>query len=285
MIDKSQTNSIPFDHNINSSVPHIDTSRWDGYTTVYGPVPSWRVGASLGIDLICETSVCSFNCIYCQLGNIIEVTSQRREFVPTDKVLRDLEKSRWREADVVTFSGSGEPTLATNLGEVNRAIHERTGLPTLLLTNGTLLHLPEVKQDVLEIDRVFVKLDAATPEVFQRVNRPDEGITLERIVEATKSFRKEYRGYLGLQCMFMPSNLKEAKGIAAFAGEIQPDEIQLNTPRRPYPDSWYLASRGSHETQDYPSRPLKTVTHDEADELERLLAEETGIPIVSVYKK
>lgn len=263
--------------------PKLNLREWQAYTTVYGPVPSWRVGASLGVDLIVETSICSFNCIYCQLGNIVEVTAQRREFVPTEKVIRDLEQSNWRQSDVVTFSGSGEPTLATNLGAVNAAIQERTGLPTLLLTNGALLHIPEVRADVNGIDRVFVKLDAATPETFKRINRPAAGVSLESIVAGAKAFRADYSGYFGLQCMFMPANFGEAEAVAALAKDIAPDEIQLNTPRRPHPDGWYLASRGSHETQDYPARPLKTLTPEQAEALERQLRDLTGIPVVSVY--
>jgi len=90
-------------------------------STVYGPVDSWRVGRSLGVDLLCDTSVCSFRCVYCQLGAINLHTSERRVYVKTERVLADLEASRWREADVITLSGSGEPTLAANLGEVIRA--------------------------------------------------------------------------------------------------------------------------------------------------------------------
>ncbi len=263
----------------------IDINDWNAYTTVYGPVPSWRVGASLGIDPICETSICSFNCIYCQLGNIVEVTMKRREFIPTEKVIQDLEASRWREAEVVTFSGSGEPTLATNIKEINAGIKRITGLPTLLLTNGTLLHLKEVQDEVSDIDKIYFKLDAATPETFQRMNRPAPGVTFDNTLQGAKTFRKQYRGYFALQCMFTPANLKEAKALASIANEIAPDEIQLNTPKRPYPTSgWDLAARGSHTTQDYPAIQLQTISRQEADEIERLLGELTSASIVSVYQ-
>ncbi len=263
--------------------PRLNLRERDLYTSVYGPVPSWRVGASLGIDLICETSICSFSCIYCQLGDIVEMTAQRREYVPTAKVLKDLENSAWREADVITFSGSGEPTLATNMGEVNEAVKKRTGVPTLLLTNGTLLHDPNVREETRAVDQVYIKLDAATPETFNRVNRPAQGVTLENVVEGAKAFREIFTGHLGLQCMFMPSNLAEAESIAEIAKAIGPDEIQLNTPKRPYPDAWYLASRGSHEIQEYPARSLKTISKTEAEQLERTIARITQIPVVSVY--
>jgi len=161
-------------------------------STVYGPVHSWRVGLSLGIDLICETSVCSFNCTYCQLGNIVRHTGERKIFVPTSKVIEDLKASRWREADIITFSGSGEPTLALNIGECIREIRALTAKPTLVLTNGILLADPQVRRDLAESDRVYVKIDAADQEVFERINRPVEGVSLQGIVAATVQFRKDH---------------------------------------------------------------------------------------------
>ncbi|MFZ0427293.1 MAG: radical SAM protein [Acidobacteriota bacterium] len=248
--------------------PAIDLART---STVYGPVPSWRVGASLGVDLICVNSVCSFNCSYCQLGNIQIRTNQRRLFVPTAKVLEDLERSDWRSADIITFSGSGEPTLALNLGEAIVAIRERTCKPTLVLTNGTLLGDRQVRKELGDADRVFVKLDAATDETLRRVNRPVEGVTLEGIVEASCRFRKEYSGWLGLQMMFLPNTRDSLEDYARLIRRIQPNEIQVNTPTRPYPDGWYLASRGSHDGVDYPAHPLKPLSTERLQEIEDAL--------------
>ncbi len=261
------------DERYNSSVTHpagpaIDLART---STVYGPVPSWRVGASLGVDLICVNSVCSFNCSYCQLGNIQIRTNQRRLFVPTAKVLEDLERSDWRSADIITFSGSGEPTLALNLGEAIVAIRERTCKPTLVLTNGTLLGDRQVRKELGDSDRVFVKLDAATDETLRRVNRPVEGVTLEGIVEASCRFRKEYSGWLGLQMMFLPNTRDSLEDYARLIRRIQPNEIQVNTPTRPYPDGWYLASRGSHDGVDYPAHPLKPLSTERLQEIEDAL--------------
>ena len=109
-------------------------------SSVYGPVHSWRVGASLGIDLLLTTSTCSFNCIYCQLGDIQLKTAERRIYVPTDRLERDLRQSAWEQADIVTFSGSGEPTLALNLAEAIHLVKEYTNKPVMVLTNATLLH-------------------------------------------------------------------------------------------------------------------------------------------------
>jgi len=146
------------------------------FSSIYGPVHSWRVGESLGIDLICETSTCSFNCFYCQLGKIQKVTNERTLFIDTKSVMDDFENSQWKKSDIITFSGSGEPTLATNLGEVSRAIKKITPIPQLLLTNGTLLNHPEVIADCQGIDKVYVKLDAPDEEHFQRINRPVKGM-------------------------------------------------------------------------------------------------------------
>jgi wyosine [tRNA(Phe)-imidazoG37] synthetase (radical SAM superfamily) len=143
------------------------------------------------------------------------------------------------------------------MGEVIEVAGAFTSKPVLVLTNGTLLHLPSVKQELSLADRVYLKLDAATDESLRRVNRPVEGVTLTRIVESACEFRQEYKGYLALQMMFVHSNRREVGAFARLIERIQPDEVQVNTPTRPYPDGWYLASRGSHEGVNYPAKPLK----------------------------
>ena len=255
-------------------------------STVYGPVRSWRVGMSLGIDLICETSVCSYNCIYCQLGAIERMSNDRRLFISTEQVLRDFSNSRWRESDIITYSGSGEPTLAVNLGEVVREIATITAIPQLVLTNGVLIGEPQVVADLQDVDRVYIKMDAASEEVFQRVNRPVPGVTLEKIFQNIHRFRREYPGYLGIQIMFLPSTLDEVDRLAERLLTIQPDEVQLNTPTRPYPKTWHISSRGGHtkELRKYESVPLRTITHEQALEIEDRLRRLTGLTVVSVYK-
>src|SRR5688572_4532892 len=130
-------------------------------STVYGHVRSWRVGQSLGVDMLFTSSICSFRCVYCQLGKIEIPTTERKVYVATEKVLADLEASAWEQADVITFSGSGEPTLAANLGETICAIKARTGKPVMVLTNATMLNDPGVRADLMAADKVFCKLDAA----------------------------------------------------------------------------------------------------------------------------
>lgn len=252
-------------------------------STVYGPVKSWRVGASLGIDLLCVNSICSFNCSYCQLGSIQVRIDSRHVFVSTEKVMADLEASDWQSADIITFSGNGEPTLALNLGEVIERIKARTGKPTLVLTNGTLLHREDVRSELLLSDRVYVKLDSATEAGFIRVNRPVPGVTLEGVVESAVKFRELYQGVLGVQIMFLPGTRDTPEDFAALLKRIRPDEVQVNTPTRPYPDAWYLDSRGSHDRVEYPSKPLKPISRQRLIEIQsefaRLLP---GIPIRGV---
>lgn len=257
-------------------------------SSVYGPVHSWRVGASLGIDLLLETSTCSFNCIYCQLGDIQLKTDERRIYVPTERVERDLRLSDWEKADIITFSGSGEPTLALNLSEVIHMIKEYTHKPVMVLTNATLLYDPAVIRDLREADIVACKLDAATEAGLKQMNRPVAGVTLEKIVAGIRSLKAQHPGKVALQCMFMPTNTKEVDALAALINEIQPDEVQLNTPKRPYPMAWHLDSRGNHKDPadlPYETRTLRVVPPLQAEEIEALLQAATHVPILSIYKK
>ncbi len=254
-------------------------------STIYGPVDSWRFGRSLGVDLILVSSVCSFNCVYCQLGNIQEVTAGRRLFVPTERVMEDLRASDWRGSDIVTFSGSGEPTLALNLGEALREVKAFTGITTHVLTNGTLLDDPDVREALLGADRVSVKLDAADEETFRRVNRPAPGITLESVVEATVRFREEYKGHLDSQVMFLPANMKTGEALCGLLLRIRPDEVQLNTPKRAYPAAWFVETRGRYDNAEAPAKlsKLRVITRSEAEDAERLIRGRTGLAVSSVY--
>jgi wyosine [tRNA(Phe)-imidazoG37] synthetase (radical SAM superfamily) len=254
-------------------------------STVYGPVRSWRVGSSLGVDMLFTSSICSFQCVYCQLGKILDHTAERKVYVSTEKVMDDLRASAWQEADVITFSGNGEPTLALNLPEVIHEIKAFTGKPVMVLTNATTLWDPQVRADLAEADRVFCKLDAADDATLQRVNRPVDGVTVRTIVEGIKALRAEYKGYLAVQMMFMPMNRSEIQAMAMLLNEIRPDEVQLNTPRRPVPREWHLESRGNHEGVPYPAVQLKTVDRDEALAIEQQIRDLTGLKVVSIYRQ
>lgn len=203
---------------------------------VYGPVSSWRLGRSLGVDLICQEKgkVCSFDCVYCSLGKTTDLTTKRRVFVPTELVARDLKKAMGKvEADVVTFSGTGEPTLAQNLGEAIKVAREISGLPIAVLTNSSLMTREDVRRDLAQADIVIGQLDAPNEELFKRISRPHEKIVFEDVIEGMKKFREESKGKFALEVMFVPENKDFSKQIAAIARTIKPDEVQINTPLRP----------------------------------------------------
>lgn len=253
-------------------------------STVYGPVHSWRLGWSLGVDLLSVNSVCSFRCAYCQLGAINVHTLERKIYAPTERVMGDLRASAWRRAQVITLSGSGEPTLAANMGEVIRRIKTATGEPVAVLTNATTLNDPAVRRDLCEADRVFCKLDAADEESFARINRPVAGLTLGAVVEGIKKLRAEHDGALGVQIMLLPSSVNRAEQFAEILREIGPDEAQLGVPTRPRPPVWTIEARGNLPAGAVCGRLLNPVTVDEAARFEETVRRLTGLKIVSAYR-
>lgn len=201
---------------------------------IYGPVASWRLGRSLGVDLVSRAEkTCSFDCAYCQLGRTQHHTAERREFVPIVRLSEELAQLPPLELEYVTFSGTAEPTLAANLGEAIATVKEHLAVPVAVLTNSSLMPSPQVRRDLAQADEVVAKLDAPTEELLGRVNRPVLGITLARILKALHLFRDEYQGRLALQMMFYRANRDEAEALAALARELKPDEIEVNTPLRP----------------------------------------------------
>jgi len=201
---------------------------------IYGPVPSWRLGRSLGVDPVSRAEkTCSFDCVYCQLGRTRIHTAERREFVPLARLVGELEELPALDLDYVTFSGMAEPTLASNLGEAIDEVKRRMQVPVAVLTNSSLMWKPEVRAALSQADKVVAKLDAPTEELLRAVNRPVEGITLERILGGIKAFRKGYRGRLAMQMMFFQANQDQAEALAQLAREIEPDEVEVNTPLRP----------------------------------------------------
>ena len=201
---------------------------------IYGPVPSWRLGRSLGIDLLnVPGKVCTFNCIYCQLGDIAGSVLEPREFVNLQQLRGEMEALGPVDAEYATFSGTGEPTLAANLGEAIELARSELALPVAVLTNSSLIFRPEIRERLARADVVVAKLDAADEELFSLINRPAPGLRFDQIVEGLRLFRADYRGRLALQIMFVRVNEGHAGDIAALACTISPDEVQINTPLRP----------------------------------------------------
>ncbi|WP_461834480.1 radical SAM protein [Desulfothermus sp.] len=208
------------------------------YKYIFGPVPSRRLGMSLGVDLV-PKKVCSLNCVYCEVGETSNLTLQRKEYVPIDVVKEELAHyfKNNPDPDYVTFSGSGEPTLNSRIGEVIDFIkHIKPNLPVAVLTNGTLLYDAEVRQELLNADLVLPSLDAATDKVFKKINRPHKDLELKSYIDGLISFRKEFQKKIWLEVFILPGyndNLEELVLLKEIIKKINPDEVQINTLDRP----------------------------------------------------
>jgi len=205
------------------------------YKFIYGPVSSWRLGISLGIDPVYtgKGKVCPFDCIYCQAGKTRRYTCQRKRFIATDKIVREVESLPPVRADYVTLSGAGEPTLARNLGEIISWLKKKRYEKVAVLTNAALFSNALVRKGLRDADLVIAKLDAASEEVFKIVNKPAGYLRLKKVITGIKRFKKSFKGKLALQIMFLKENKHEARALAKIAREINPDFIQINTPTRP----------------------------------------------------
>jgi len=204
---------------------------------VYGPVPSRRLGFSLGLDLV-PYKTCTLDCIYCQLGRTTQKTAARNLYAPTADILEEIKEAvkHKKRIDYITISGSGEPTLNSGIGALIKKVKAFTTIPVAVLTNGTLLFMEDVQKDLLDADIVLPSLDAASLQVFRRVNRPHHSLKIEAILDGLKKFRKLYRGQIWLEIMLIKGfndNAEELLSLRNAVSEIQPDMVYLNTVVRP----------------------------------------------------
>ncbi len=201
---------------------------------VYGPVYSWRLGMSLGVDPLSDKSkICNMDCIYCQLGKTVHWSNERQNFVPTEDILAEIKVLPQVEIDYITFSGRGEPTLAANLGDIIKGIRKIRSEKIAVITNSILMTDPLVRKDLALADFVLAKLDACNDETLRNIDRVVQGVSFETIVDGIKKFRKEFKGKLALQIMFIEANKDLAAKIAQISRSIGADEVELNTPLRP----------------------------------------------------
>lgn len=199
----------------------------------YGPVGSWRLGASLGIDPISRPEkVCDFNCVYCQLGPRAPVWPARAVYVRPEALGPELDAIK-APADYLTFSGRGEPTLAENLGALRLECARHRPEKTALITNSSLIYSAKVREELASFDFVLAKLDAPDMQLFREINRPADGVSFGEILKGLILFSKERRGRLAIQTMLIGLNKASAPELAALYAQIGPDEVQLNTPLRP----------------------------------------------------
>jgi wyosine [tRNA(Phe)-imidazoG37] synthetase (radical SAM superfamily) len=203
------------------------------FNYIYGPVPSWRLGSSLGIDLLSQKEkICNFDCVYCQLGPGKGYTLERRVYVSVKDVIKELDSLPDIGIDYITFSGRGEPSLAGNLGEVIGEIKLVRKEPIAVLTNSFLMGQKRVREELLGADLVVAKLDAFSQASLKKINKPDDSIVFSNILEGIKEFRDIYKGRLALQMMFTEYNKNHFFDLIDLASYIKPDEVQINTPLR-----------------------------------------------------
>lgn len=236
----------------------------DRYT--YGPVPSRRLGFSLGIDII-PFKICSYDCVYCQLGKTKNKVLLRKEYTPADDVLADIKKALKNDVriDFLTFSGSGEPTLHKNIGYLIREIKKLTTIPVAVLTNGSLLHLPEVRDDLVNADVVIPTLCTADEDVFRSIHRGHNTLDLSKIINGYIDFRRVFKGQIWLEVMIVRGVNDKPEQIKRLKREIErinPDKIHLNTVVRPPSES-----------------AAQAVSHDKLQELKDILCSKTEIVV------
>ena len=204
---------------------------------VFGPVPSRRLGISLGVDVI-PPKTCTLDCIYCEAGRTRRLTKRRRAYVPAAEVVRQVGAAlrKGGRVDWITFSGCGEPTLHSGLGGMIRAVKRMTRIPVAVLTSGTLLSDPRVRRALRDADLVVPSLDAGSARVFRQINRPHPSLRLSRVAEGIARFRRRFPGRLWLEVVLLKGvndSPRELARIAALAARIRPERVQLNTAVRP----------------------------------------------------
>ncbi|MBM4338150.1 MAG: radical SAM protein [Deltaproteobacteria bacterium] len=213
------------------------------YQHLYGPVPSRRLGRSLGIDLV-PHKICTYDCIYCQIGKTTQKTWVREEYISVNEILEEIERFLKEEAssiDYLSLGGSGEPTLHSGIGRLIRGIKAITSIPVAVITNGALFYEQSVRDDLLMADVVLPSMDAVSRDVFEKINRPNPSFSPERMVEGLVEFRKVFNGQIWLEILF-------CKGVNDHPGEllrmkeaidqIRPDQIHINTVVRPPSEKW-----------------------------------------------
>lgn len=211
---------------------------------VFGPVPSRRLGRSLGVDPL-PLKTCNWNCVYCQLGRTKPLVNERKDYFSPEEVVAQVQSSLAAHSpgdiDWITFVGSGEPLLHASLGKIIHDIKELTHLPIAVITNGTLLYQGEIRGELAEADAVMPSLDAGTPELYRKINRPHPDVTFERLLSGLIAFRQGYKGWLWLETMLVRglNDTEQALGdLAEVVRRIRPDEVHINLPTRPPAETW-----------------------------------------------
>ncbi|MCK4799170.1 MAG: radical SAM protein [Spirochaetes bacterium] len=213
------------------------------YKHIFGPVPSRRLGISLGVDLV-PLKTCSLDCVYCECGKTTKLTTKRKEYVPQKEIIFELNHylKRQPELDYITFSGSGEPTLHNGIGNIVKFIKKKYPQYTLaLLTNTTLLGDKVLQKEIKDIDLILPSLDAVSDETFNKINRPEHSLNNKNIINGIIDFSKNYKGKIWLEIFIIPGlndTEEELKLFKKILNEINPEMIQLNSIDRPSTETW-----------------------------------------------
>ena len=226
------------------AAPDQEPEKGSAKQYVFGPVPSRRLGQSLGIDTI-PLKTCNWNCVYCQLGRSTPLSNRRSEYIPIKDILSQtkvsLESHDRGEIDWITFVGSGEPTLHTGIGDLIREVKEMTDIPVAVITNGSLLYLKSLQEALAAADAVLPSLDAGRPETYKKINRPHPEIGYELYIDGLIQFQREYQGQFWLEVMLVSGANDSAEELTAIAEKIdriQPSQIHLSAPTRPPAEKW-----------------------------------------------
>ncbi len=217
------------------------------YKHLFGPVPSRRLGVSLGIDLI-PPKTCTLDCVYCECGKTTRLTTKRREYIPVDNILKELDDylARKPELDYITFAGSGEPTLNNKIGKVIEFIKKcYPHYKICVLTNGTLFSDPSVRAEVLKADLIIPSLDAATEKTFQQINRPHPDLNCKEVIAGLVDLRSEFAGEIRLEIFIVPDfndTTEELQAIKQAIEKINPHRVQMGTLDRPGTENWVQAA-------------------------------------------
>ncbi|WP_300454975.1 radical SAM protein [Desulfobacula sp.] len=208
------------------------------YKYIFGPVPSRRLGLSLGVDLV-PHKTCSLDCVYCECGKTTRLTLEKKEYVRFAEVKKELDHY-WQhnaDPDYITFSGSGEPTLNSKLAQVIEYIKKtKPQIKVAVLTNSTLFSDPTVRHAMLKADLVVPSLDAVSTSAFIRINRPRKGLEIHEIIRGIERFAAEYTGRIWLEVFVLPGMNDSRSDLLLLKDaiqRIQPDRIQINTLDRP----------------------------------------------------
>jgi wyosine [tRNA(Phe)-imidazoG37] synthetase (radical SAM superfamily) len=247
------------------------------------------LGRSLGIDLV-PHKICTYDCIYCQIGKTTKKTLLRKEYVPVKGVLEEVKTFLLEEGssvDYLSLGGSGEPTLHSKIGSVIKGIKEITTIPVAVITNGSLLCEKEVREDLLQADVVLPSLDAVSPQVFMKINRSHRRLSIERIIEGMVEFRKIYKGQIWLEILFckgVSDTPEELQKMKEAVKQIKPNLIHLNTVVRPPSEKWVvpLSQKEMEKIQtffgkkasvitDFDRHPSSIVERDIGEEILRIL--------------